>query len=158
MFGLFEEEAHSRICCKRSTRVPSRHLGLFASCSGTVIGLRISFNSNGQLVYNKYIFRDDLLFMSGSSVALLRGSPICTLIVELSTIVSYVLINSLIRKQFLDINIITIQRIITLPASIFVVNTNVCRAIIATLIDRHCDGGMCGDLFGLISNESVVMR
>ena len=86
MFGLSEEEAHSRICCKRSARVPSRHLDLFASCSGTVIGLRISFNSNGQLEYYKYIVEDSLPFMSGLFSVLSGESCRCRLIDGLSAI------------------------------------------------------------------------
>ena len=88
MFGLFEEEAHSRIRCKISTRVPSRHLGLFASCSGTVIGLRISFNSKGQLEFYKYNVEDNLPFMSGLFSALSRESCRRRLIVGLSAIAS----------------------------------------------------------------------
>ena len=55
IFGLSVTTAHDRISRKRSTRVSCKHLGLFASCSGTVMGLSLSLNSKIQLGF----YRDD---------------------------------------------------------------------------------------------------
>ena len=61
--------------------------------------------------------------------------------------------------MFLDINAITVQRQIILTSSEFVVSFDVCGAMITTLIDGHCDGGMRSDLFGMTpASESVGMR
>ena len=58
-----------------------------------------------------------------------------------------------------DINEITIHCQVVLTSSKFIVSTNVYRAMITTLIDRHCDGGMRSDLFGMTSaSKSVEMR
>ena len=60
---------------------------------------------------------------------------------------------------YLDINAITVHRQIVLTSSEFVVSFDICSAIITTLIDRHCDGGMRSDLFGMTSaSKSVEMR
>ena len=68
--------------------MPSRHLGLVASCSETVLGLKISFNSNGQLEYYKYIVEDSLPFISGLFSVLSGESCRCRLIDGLSAIAS----------------------------------------------------------------------
>ena len=58
-----------------------------------------------------------------------------------------------------DINEITIHCQVVLTSSKFIVSTNVYRAMITTLIDGHCDGGMRSDLFGMTpASESVGMR
>ena len=47
--------------------------------------------------------------------------------------------------MLLDINEITIHYQVVLTSSKFIVSTNVYRAMITTLIDRHCDRGICTD-------------
>ena len=58
--------------------------------------------------------------------------------------------------MLLDINEITIHCQVVLTSSKFIVSTNVYRAIITALIERHCDEGICTDLSQMISSKVIA--